>query len=106
MVASCSVIQGDTLKLSDVTPPTRTGYTFKDWSTTADGANVVKSIAPTADTTLYAVWEGDNVTYTVVYWGENADDTNYSALATATLTGKVGSTVTLNATTGALPNSV
>ena len=42
----------------------------------------------------------------VVYWGENADDTNYSALATATLTGKVGSTVTLNATTGALPNSV
>ena len=42
----------------------------------------------------------------VVYWGENADDTNYSALATATLTGKVGSTVTLDANTSALPNSV
>jgi len=106
MVASCSIKMGDTLELSTVTRPTRTGYTFKGWSTTADGANVVKSIAPTADTTLYAVWEGDDVTYTVVYWGENADDTNYSALATATLTGKVGSTVTLDAATGALPNSV
>lgn len=105
MVASRSVIQGGTLYLSDVTP-TRTGYTFKGWSTTADGTNVVNSIAPTADTTLYAVWEGDNVKYMVVYWGENADDTNYSALATASLTGKVGSTVTLNAATGALPNSV
>ena len=42
----------------------------------------------------------------VVYWGENADDNNYSALATATLTGKVGSTVTLDATSGALPKSV
>ena len=106
MVASRSVIKGGTLNLSDVTRPTRTGYSFKGWSTTADGANVVTSIAPTADTTLYAVWEGDDVKYMVVYWGENADDTNYSALATATLTGKVGSTVTLNATTGALPNSV
>ena len=106
MVASRSVTKGDTLDLSGVKAPTRTGYSFKGWSTTADGANVVTSIAPTADTTLYAVWEGDDVKYMVVYWGENADDTNYSALATATLTGKVGSTVTLNATTGALPNSV
>ena len=105
MVASRSVTKGDTLDLSGVKAPTRTGYSFKGWSTTADGA-LISSVTPTADTTLYAVWEGDNVKYMVVYWGENADDTNYSALATATLTGKVGSTVTLNATTGALPNSV
>lgn len=106
MVASRSIKMGDTLELSDVKAPTRTGYTFKGWSTTADGTNVVNSIAPTADTTLYAVWEGNDVKYMVVYWGENADDNNYSALATATLTGKVGSTVTLDANTGALPNSV
>ena len=105
MVASCSVTKGDTLNLSGVTAPTRTGYRFKGWSTTADGA-LISSVTPTADTTLYAVWEGVDVKYMVVYWGENADDANYSALATATLTGKVGSTVTLNATTGALPNSV
>ena len=106
MVASRSVTKDDTLDLSGVTAPTRTGYTFKGWSTTADGTNIVASIAPTADTTLYAVWEGNDVKYTVVYWGENADDTNYSTLATATLTGKVGSTVTLNKTTGALPSAV
>lgn len=105
MVASCSIKKGDTLDLSTVTVPYRTGYSFKGWSTTADGA-LISSVTPTADTTLYAVWEGDNVKYMVVYWGENADDNNYSALATATLTGKVGSTVTLDATTGALPNSV
>ena len=105
MVASCSVIQGDTLDLSDVKAPTRAGYSFKGWSTTEGGA-LISSVTPTADTTLYAVWEGVDVKYMVVYWGENADDANYSALATATLTGKVGSTVTLNATTGALPKSV
>ena len=105
MVASRSVTKDDTLDLSTVTRPTRTGYTFKGWSTTEGGA-LISSVTPTADTTLYAVWEGDNVKYMVVYWGENADETNYSALATATLTGKVGSTVTLNAATGALPNSV
>ena len=105
MVASCSVTKGDTLDLSGVKAPTRTGYRFKGWSTTEGGA-LISSVTPTADTTLYAVWEGDNVKYMVVYWGENADDKNYSALATATLTGKVGSTVTLDATTGALPNSV
>ena len=105
MVGSRSVTKGDTLNLSGITA-TRTGYSFKGWSATADGANVVTSIAPTADTTLYAVWEGDNVTYTVVYWGENADDTKYSTLATATLTGKVGSTVTLDKITGALPSTV
>ena len=105
MVASRSVTKGDTLDLRGVTAPTRTGYRFKGWSTTADGA-LISSVTPTADTTLYAVWEGVDVKYMVVYWGENADDANYSALATATLTGKVGSTVTLNATTGALPKSV
>ena len=105
MVASCSVTKDDTLDLSTVTRPTRTGYTFKGWSTT-EGGTLISSVTPTADTTLYAVWEGDDVKYMVVYWGENADDTNYSALATATLTGKVGSTVTLDANTGVLPKSV
>ena len=105
MVASSSVTKGDTLELSDVTAPTRTGYTFKGWSTTADGANVVTSIAPTADTTLYAVWEGDNVTYTVVYWGENPNNTATenipfdTLLGTESKTAKVGTTVTGSAST-------
>ena len=105
MVASRSVTKGDTLELSGVTAPTRTGYRFKGWSTTADGANVVTSIAPTADTTLYAVWEGDNVTYTVVYWGENPNNTATenipfdTLLGTESKTAKVGTTVTGSAST-------
>lgn len=105
MVGSRSVTKGDTLNLRGVTAPTRTGYSFKGWSTTADGANVVTSIAPTADTTLYAVWEGDNVTYTVVYWGENPNNTATenipfdTLLGTESKTAKVGTTVTGSAST-------
>lgn len=105
MVASCSIKKGDTLNLSTVTVPYRTGYSFKGWSTTEGGANVVTSIAPTADTTLYAVWEGDNVTYTVVYWGENPNNTATenipfdTLLGTESKTAKVGTTVTGSAST-------
>ena len=104
MVASCSIKKGDTLELSTVTVPTRTGYRFKGWSTTADGA-LISSVTPTADTTLYAVWEGDNVTYTVVYWGENPNNTATenipfdTLLGTESKTAKVGTTVTGSAST-------
>lgn len=104
MVASRSVTKGDTLELSGVTAPKRTGYSFKGWSTTADGA-LISSVTPTADTTLYAVWEGDNVTYTVVYWGENPNNTATenipfdTLLGTESKTAKVGTTVTGSAST-------
>lgn len=104
MVASRSVTKGDTLELSGITAPTRTGYRFKGWSTTADGA-LISSVTPTADTTLYAVWEGDNVTYTVVYWGENPNNTATenipfdTLLGTESKTAKVGTTVTGSAST-------
>ena len=104
MVVSRSVIKGGTLNLSDVTRPTRTGYRFKGWSTTEGGA-LISSVTPTADTTLYAVWEGDNVTYTVVYWGENPNNTATenipfdTLLGTESKTAKVGTTVTGSAST-------
>ena len=72
-VASQYVDQGNTLTLANVTDPTRTGYTFKGWSLTQNGETVA-SVIPSADTTLYAVWEASGVKYTVAYWGENAND--------------------------------
>ena len=105
MVASCSVTKGDTLKLSDVTPPTRTGYTFKGWSLSENGT-LITSITPAADTTLYAVWEGKNVNYTVVYWGQNPDNPYvYDTLlgSDASKTAKVGETVTGSST---IPTSI
>ena len=105
MVASRSVTKGATLELSGVTAPTRTGYNFKGWSTTEGGA-LISSVTPAADTTLYAVWEGKNVNYTVVYWGQNPDNPYvYDTLlgSDASKTAKVGETVTGSST---IPTSI
>ena len=69
---------GIDLTLSSLTP-TRVGYTFKGWATTADGAvvyNVGNTYSINENTTLYAVWSIN--TYTITYnanGGENAPGT-------------------------------
>lgn len=58
---------GKTLKLSS-TKPTRTGYTFKGWATSASGSVTYASGAnytANASATLYAVWQKN--TYTISY---------------------------------------
>jgi len=65
--ASQSKYYGKTLTLSK-TKPTRTGYTFKGWATSASGSVAYASGASytaNANVTLYAVWQA--VTYTVKY---------------------------------------
>ncbi len=56
---SQKVEKGDTaISLSDFTATDNNKkFLFKGWSTEADGSNIVTSITPTADTTLYAVWK-------------------------------------------------
>ena len=59
--------KGQTLKLS-TTKPTRTGYTFQGWATSASGNVLYASGAnytTDASITLYAVWKA--ITYTVKY---------------------------------------
>ena len=105
MVASRSVTKGVTLDLSGIKAPTRTGYSFKGWSLSENGT-LITSITPAADTTLYAVWEGKNVNYTVVYWGQNPDNPDvYDTLlgSDASKTAKVGETVTGSST---IPTSI
>ncbi len=62
---------------------TRVGYNFAGWSTTPNG-NVItsSSYTPTDDTLLYAVWTPALVKYTIIYWGQNANDNDYSVLTT------------------------
>lgn len=58
---------GKTLKLS-TTKPTRTGYTFQGWGTSASGSVVYAAGAnytANASDTLYAIWKAN--TYTVTY---------------------------------------
>ena len=93
-VGSVSVAASDTLALDSVEKPVRTGYSFKGWSLSENGATV-SSVKPENDLTLFAVWEGVEVNYTVVYWGQNANDDKYeTALGSQVLTGVTGTSVT------------
>lgn len=85
---------GIALTLSS-TKPTRTGYTFKGWATSASGSVAYgSSTSYTANkaVTLYAVWE--RISYAVKY---NANATNVSNLP-ATQTKTYGTALTLTST--------
>lgn len=72
--------------------PTREGYKFLHWSAEEDGAKFDFKTTLTADTnkTLYAVWQGQQVSYTVIHWHENANDNGYSFADIETLKGIAG----------------
>lgn len=73
--------------------PSKAGYTFAGWSlngiTEVDLATTISK-----DVTYIALWTpGDPVNYTVVYWRENADNTNYSYWTQQTMQAPPGSIV-------------
>ena len=81
-----------TLKLS-TTKPTRTGYTFQGWATSASGSVAYASGAnytANASVTLYAVWKA--ITYTVKY------NANGGSGAPSNQTKTYGKTLTLGST--------
>ena len=58
---------------------TRTGYTFRGWSTNKDTYTPFDFNTPVnKDLTLYAFWDADLVPVTIVYMYENANDAEYS----------------------------
>ena len=83
--------------------PTREGYTLKHWSLAPNGEAFDFNTRITGNTDLYAVWEAEEVPYTVVYWLEKpgitgdagTDTANYGYLKTDTAvrTALAGSTV-------------
>lgn len=94
--------------------PTREGFTFKGWWTSADdsGAEVFNDSGTltnnayrrlTAPLDLYAHWEGETVTYTVAYWTQLASDEadlddsdkNYAFQSAETVSAKAGDDVTI-----------
>ena len=69
--------------------PTKPGYTFNDWEPT------VPTTVPAENTTYKAKWQAEKTAkVTVVVWGENADDENYSYIKSVETTAPVGSTLT------------
>lgn len=69
--------------LGTVNKPTKAGYQFAYWSESKDGAEAtLPSTMPATNRTYYAVWTPDaTAKVTIVFWGENADDEDYSYLS-------------------------
>lgn len=81
--------------IGNVGTPTKAGYTFKGWS--EDGMTVVAlpDEMPAANKTYKALWQPDNTAkVTIVFWGENADDEEYSYLDSAEVNVKPGTEFT------------
>lgn len=71
------------------------GYTFKGWSLNGTDIEAVPTTMPAGNTTYKAVWEmGDSAKVTIVFWGENADDENYSYLHSQEIQVKPGTEFT------------
>ena len=88
-VASHYVQQDQDFDLSKVSDPEKAGYTFAGWSLTTDGASVTQ-VTPTQDTKLYALWTPATADYTVIHWQENANDNEYSYIASEKKSGTTG----------------
>ena len=80
-----------------VADPTKAGYTFGGWSP------AIPSTMPAENVTHKAQWTvGDRAKVTVVVWGENADDEDYSYYKTGTIYAKPGDKLTLDSLQGKL----
>ena len=80
--------------IGDVGTPTKAGYSFGGWS---EGGNAVTlpSQMPAANKTYKAIWTAnDTAKVTVVFWGENADDEEYSYIKSAQVNVKPGTEFT------------
>ncbi len=81
--------------------PTKAGYEFKGWATTQENADAgnadatIPATMPSEHTKFYAVWKPVAVTQiSVVFWGENADNEDYSYITTKMLNIKPGESFT------------
>lgn len=85
---------GTVFNIDDITEPKRKGYTFLGWGEPAPSGN----IGITENKTYTAVWQPDKgqADYTIVLWGQNPNDDEYSYLGSYEAWGNVGSQVTWN----------
>lgn len=80
---------GDSFSPEYVTAPTRLGYVFKGWSPAID-------YTVTRNVTYIAQWERENETadYSIVIWGQNANDDEYAYLDSYAAWGEAGTEIT------------
>ena len=82
---------GTTFRVADVRTPTRAGYTFLGWGEPALSGEV----EITGNVTYAAQWlpNRGQADYTIVLWGQNANDDEYSYLSSHEAWGHVGEEV-------------
>lgn len=83
--------------IGEVVTPTKAGHSFVGWAESADSETKVDlpTTMPAESRHYYAIWAPDaTAKVSVVFWGENANDGNYSYLETKTLYVKPGTTLT------------
>ena len=82
--------------IGNVGTPTKAGYTFSGW--TLDGATAsLPATMPAANKTYKALWKAEaTAKVTIVFWGENADDEEYSYIKSAQVNVKPGTEFTYN----------
>lgn len=74
--------------IGNVGTPVRPGYIFEGWDKT------IPEKVPDKNVTYTALWKESTANLTVVFWYENADDTNYSVAGTFQTTMTPGTQVT------------
>lgn len=88
---------GTTFKVSDIRQPECKGYVFEGWFD-PDGNPIAEDVAIEGNVTYTAQWrpEKAHADYTIVLWGQNANDDEYSYLSSHEAWGNVGNQVTWN----------
>lgn len=81
--------------LGSIPEPTRAGYTFMGWSLNGTDIVSVPSTMPAEKRKYTAIWEADDTAkVTIVFWGENANDEEYSYINSATTSAAPGTSFT------------
>ena len=82
---------GTTFAAKDINEPKREGYTFLGWQPELEG-----TVTITDNVTYTAQWlpEKGQADYTIVIWGQNANDDEYSHLDSYEAWGNVGNEIT------------
>lgn len=84
---------GTVIEAKDIKEPKRKGYTFLGWA-----PELKNSLTVTENITYIAHWQAEKgqADYTIVLWGQNANDDEYSYLSSHEAWGNVGNQVTWN----------
>ena len=88
---------GTTFNVSGIQKPNRTGYVFEGWLDPNE-KSIAGDVAIEGNVTYTAKWrpEKAQADYTIVLWGQNANDDKYSYISSHEAWGNVGNQVTWN----------